>query len=60
VTTLGAWADPLISPSTPTSTVPTYLADGSSWFGITVPDPPRSPSPCSSPSSWAPWSSARS
>jgi hypothetical protein len=32
-------ADPIISPGTPTTTVPTYLTDGSYLFGITVPDP---------------------
>jgi PEP-CTERM motif-containing protein len=32
-------ADPIISPGTPTTTVPTYLSDGSYLFGITVPDP---------------------
>jgi len=34
-----AAADPIISPGTPTTTVPTYLSDGSYLFGITVPDP---------------------
>ena len=32
-------ADPIISAGTPTTTVPSYLTDGSYWFGITVPDP---------------------
>jgi hypothetical protein len=32
-------ADPIISPGTPTTSVPTYLSDGSYLFGIIVPDP---------------------
>ena len=32
-------ADPIISPGTPTTSVPSYLSDGSYLFGITVPDP---------------------
>lgn len=36
---LPANADPIISPGTRTTTVPTYLTDGSYLFGITVPDP---------------------
>ena len=32
-------ADPIISSGTPTTTVPTFLTDGSYLFGITVPDP---------------------
>jgi hypothetical protein len=35
----GATADPVISPGTPTTTVPTYLTDGSYLFGITIPTP---------------------
>jgi hypothetical protein len=32
-------AGPIISPGTPTTTVPTYLTDGSYLFGITIPTP---------------------
>ena len=32
-------ADPIISPGTPTTTVPPYLTDGSYLFGITIPTP---------------------
>jgi hypothetical protein len=35
----GARADPIISAGTPTTSVPTYLTDGSYLFGITIPTP---------------------
>jgi len=34
-----ASGDPIISPGTPTTAVPTYLTDGSYWFGIAIPTP---------------------
>src|SRR6516165_1598538 len=39
LTPIVAGAVPIISPGAPTTAVPTYLTDGSYWFGIIIPTP---------------------